>query len=65
MNFNKQPRILIDAEEIAKRVKELGKEITKDYEGKEIVVISLLRGSFVFAADLVRAIEVPVNIDFM
>lgn len=65
LEFNKQPRVLIDEEQIAKRVKELGKEITKDYEGKELVVISLLRGSFVFAADLVRAIEVPVNVDFM
>ncbi len=65
MELKKQPRILFDAEQIAKRVKEMGTEITKDYEGKEIVVISLLRGSFVFAADLVRAIEVPVNIDFM
>jgi len=65
LELNKQPRVLIDEEQIAKRVKELGQEITKDYEGKEIIVISLLRGSFVFAADLVRAIKVPVNVDFM
>ncbi|WP_051403582.1 hypoxanthine phosphoribosyltransferase [Schnuerera ultunensis] len=43
----------------------LGEEITKDYDGNDIVVISLLRGSFVFAADLVRSIQIPVNIDFM
>ncbi|NLY77825.1 MAG: hypoxanthine phosphoribosyltransferase [Tissierellia bacterium] len=65
MEFNKQPRILFDVDEIAKRIKEMGEEITTDYEGSDIVVISLLRGSFVFAADLVRAIKVPVNIDFM
>ncbi|NLY66194.1 MAG: hypoxanthine phosphoribosyltransferase [Tissierellia bacterium] len=65
MELDKKPKILLDADEINKRVKELGEEISKDYEGKDIVVISLLRGSFVFAADLVRAITVPVNIDFM
>lgn len=65
MEFDKKPKVLFDVEEIAQRVKELGEEISKDYEGKDIVVVSLLRGSFVFAADLVRAITVPVNIDFM
>jgi len=65
LELDKKPKILLDADEINKRVKELGEEISKDYEGKDIVVISLLRGSFVFAADLVRAITVPVNIDFM
>lgn len=65
MEFDKKPKVLFDVEEIAERVKELGDEISKDYDGKDIVVISLLRGSFVFAADLVRAIKVPVNIDFM
>ena len=65
LELDRKPKILFNVEEINKRVKELGEEISKDYEGKEIVVISLLRGSFVFAADLVRAISVPVNIDFM
>jgi len=65
LEINNKPRVLFDEEQIAKRVKEMGKEISKDYEGSDIVVISLLRGSFVFAADLVRAIDVPVNIDFM
>ena len=45
MEFNKQPRILFDVDEIAKRIKEMGEEITTDYEGSDIVVISLLRGS--------------------
>ncbi|MBZ2175591.1 hypoxanthine phosphoribosyltransferase [Schnuerera sp. xch1] len=65
MEFNKKPKILFDEDEIAKRVKELGKGISNDYKGDNIVVISLLRGSFVFAADLVRALHVPVNVDFM
>lgn len=65
MEFDRKPKVLFDVDKIAKRVEELGEEISKDYEGKNIVVISLLRGSFVFAADLVRAITVPVNVDFM
>lgn len=65
MKFSKKPRTLFDVDEIGKRVKELGEEISKDYEGQEIIAISLLRGSFVFAADLVRAIKIPVNVDFM
>lgn len=65
MEFDKKPKILFDVDDISNRVKELGEQISKDYEGSEIVVISLLRGSFVFAADLVRAITIPVNIDFM
>lgn len=65
MQLDKKPKILFDSDKIAERVIELGEEISKDYDGNEIVVISLLRGSFVFAADLVRAIQLPVNIDFM
>lgn len=65
MKIEKKERILFSREEIAQRVRELGLEISKDYKDKEMVVISLLRGSFVFAADLVREINVPVNMDFM
>ena len=65
MQLDKKPKVLFDANKIAERVRELGEEISKDYEGNNIIVISLLRGSFVFAADLVRAIHIPVNIDFM
>lgn len=65
MEFDRKPKVLFNEEQIAERVKGLGEQISKDYEGKDIIVISLLRGSFVFAADLVRAITVPVNVDFM
>lgn len=60
--------ILFTEEQIAKRVEELAKEITAFYEGqgvKEIVVIGILRGSFVFMADLVRKIPLKQVIDFM
>lgn len=57
--------VLCSEEDIAKRVAELGAEITKDYKDKNLYVVSLLRGSFIFAADIVRKIEVPVKVDFM
>lgn len=62
---NKQRNILISEEDINKKIKELGKQLSNDYEGKDLYVLSLLRGSFIFAADLVRAIEVPTRIGFM
>ncbi len=65
MTTNKQQKILFSTDEIKEKVKELGQQISKDYEGKELVVVSLLRGSFIFAADLVREIEVPTQIEFM
>jgi hypoxanthine phosphoribosyltransferase len=61
----KRQRVLFSKEEISKRVKELGDEISLEYKGKNLVIISLLRGSFIFAADLVREISIPVEIDFI
>lgn len=60
----KREAVLLDREEIKKIVKEVGKKINESYDG-EVVLISLLRGSFVFAADLCREISLPVVIDFM
>lgn len=57
--------VLFSEEELAKRVEEIAKEIEKDYQGKEIMLISVLRGSFVFMADLCRRIDLPCVIDFM
>jgi hypoxanthine phosphoribosyltransferase len=65
LELHGKPKILFSQDEISKRVKELGKVISNDYKDRDIVVISLLRGSFIFAADLIRELEVPVNIDFM
>ncbi|HEX7476509.1 MAG TPA: hypoxanthine phosphoribosyltransferase [Polyangiales bacterium] len=59
-----QPRSLIDANTIAARVRELGSDIERDYVDKELVVVVVLSGSFVFAADLVRAIRLPLSVDF-
>ncbi len=57
--------VLIPAQDIQARVEHLGKRITLDYEDKELVLIAILKGSFVFVADLARAIDVPLSVDFM
>lgn len=57
--------ILVPAEEIARRISELGKDLSAIYTGQEVVVIPLLRGAFVFAADLIRAMDVPVRVEFI
>ena len=58
-------KILFQEEELKQRVKELGAQITEDYKGKEIILITVLRGSYIFMADLSRAINCPCIIDFM
>ncbi len=58
-------RTLIDAPTIAARVKELGAKITKAHQGRELVIVPVLKGSFVFGADLIRAIDLPLSIDFL
>lgn len=62
---DKKRNILFSKEEINSRLQEVGKQISKDYEGKDLYILSLLRGSFIFAADLVREITVPTKIGFM
>lgn len=56
---------LVTKEQIADRVKEMGLQISQDYQGKELLVIGILKGAVVFMADLIRYITVPLNIDFM
>ena len=58
-------KILYTEEEIRTRVAELGAQITRDYQGKDLVVASVLRGSYIFMADLTRAIDLPLSVDFM
>lgn len=58
-------RILISEADLAARIKELGRRISLDYAGKEILMVGVLRGAVIFMADLARAIDVPVAIDFM
>lgn len=65
MVFASNVEVLLSAEEIAGRVDALGAAITHDYRGKDLVVVGVLKGSFVFFADLVRRIDLPVSVDFL
>ncbi len=57
--------ILFSAPEIAHRVRELGREITVDYSNRPLVLIGVLKGAFMFLADLARSIDLPLEIDFL
>ena len=57
--------VYISEKEIEEKISELGKKISQDYAGEEIVIVCLLSGAFVFCADLVRKINVPVVLEFM
>lgn len=61
----KKRNILFSKEQIENKISELGKQISKDYENKNLYILSLLRGSFIYAADLVRHIDLPAKIGFM
>ncbi len=58
-------RVLLTEEELKAKVKELGDKISADYQGKEPLLISVLRGSYIFMADLTRALTIPCQVDFM
>ncbi len=58
-------KTLFTEKEIQKRVAELGKEITEDYKGKELLVLCILKGSIIFTADLVRKIKTPLTIEYI
>jgi len=62
---SRQPKILIHQEEIRQAVAKLAAEIRRDYKGKQLLLIGILKGSFVFMADLVRQLELPVEVDFV
>jgi hypoxanthine phosphoribosyltransferase len=62
---NSNLETMYSAEEIARRVKELGAEITREYADKDLVVIGILKGSCIFLADLIRQIDLKLTIDFM
>ncbi|MBQ1439679.1 MAG: hypoxanthine phosphoribosyltransferase [Solobacterium sp.] len=63
--MNEIDEVLFTRDDIAKRVAELGAEITCDYEGKDLIVVGILKGAGVFMSDLIREINSPIRIDFM
>ena len=58
-------KVLVTRDEILQAVKKLGRQITEDYQGKEPVVIGILKGAVVFYSDLIREIDLPLRTDFM
>ena len=58
-------RVLISEEEIQKKVQEMGRQISEDYKDKNLLMVSVLKGSVIIMADLMRAITIPARIDFM
>ena len=62
---NPNLEVMYSEEEISARINELGAQITAEYAGKELVLVGVLKGSCVFMADLMRAIDLPMTIDFM
>ena len=63
--MSKVREVLISREELAKKVKELGAIISKDYKGEDLMLIGVLKGGFVFLADLIREIKIDIDLDFM
>jgi len=62
---NENIKVLIDEKTLAKRIAEIGAQITKEHAGREVILVPVLKGSFMFAADLARAIDLPTNIEFL
>ena len=56
---------MITAEEIASKLKEMGEAITEDYQGRDLLMVGVLKGAFIVMADLARYVELPVEFDFM
>ncbi len=62
---HKTPRVLISHARLRSKVKELARKISGDYKGRKLVLIGILKGAFVFMADLLREIAIPVEVDFI
>ena len=57
--------VLISAEEIEAKLEEMGRAITEDYQGKDVLMVGVLKGAFIVMADLARHVDLPVEFDFM
>src|SRR5438477_12872721 len=65
MKLAQELEVLFSAEQIAARVREMGKQIERDYEGKDLVLLGVLKGSYIFISDLARSVDLPLAIDFI
>ena len=57
--------VLVQSDELAHRVRQLGEQISEDYEGRDLLLVGVLKGAFLFLSDLMRALTVPCEVDFM
>lgn len=58
-------RVLLEESQIKERVKRLSEEISRDYSGKELLLVCILKGAFVFLSDLIRLLTIPITLDFI
>ncbi len=65
MNSHSSPQILFRPDEIAETVERLASEISRDYQGKNPILLAVLKGSFVFMSDLVRCLDFPLEVEFV
>lgn len=65
MELKDEIEVLLSEEQLGTRIKELGEEIARDYDGKALLVVGILKGSAVFLADLIRSIDLPLDYDFV
>lgn len=65
MDLREEIDVLFSEEQLGARVKEMGEEISRDYEGKPLLLVGILKGSAVFLADLIRSIDLPLDYDFV
>jgi hypoxanthine phosphoribosyltransferase len=65
MSDDRIGEVLVSSEDLARRVQELGVEISRDYEGRDLVMVGVLKGAVMFIADLMRQLTVPCEVDFM
>lgn len=63
--FKDQTKLYIKSADIQKKCKDLGKQISRDYKGKDLVLIAVLKGSIVFFSDLIRYLDIPCTTDFV
>ncbi len=65
LKINEPYKIVITEDQLKKRISELGRRITADYNGRDLVAVGILKGSVLFMADLIREIKLPAEMDFM
>jgi hypoxanthine phosphoribosyltransferase len=63
--YDSDVNVMIDAETVAARVRALGAEIARDYQGKELTLVGILKGSVFFTTDLAKAIDLPLTVEFL